>query len=165
MNLMIGEMKADDWEQVRSIYLEGIATGNATFETTVPAWEKWDAEHVRQCRLVARSGGLVVGWAALGPASSREVYAGVAEVSIYVGERSRGHGIGRALLSALVAASEKKGFWTLQAGVLAENKESINLHLGCGFRVVGRRDRPGRLNGVWRDVVLLERRSENTGVD
>jgi L-amino acid N-acyltransferase YncA len=165
MSFTVGQMRADDWEQVRSIYLEGIATGNATFETNAPAWEGWDAGHFRACRLVARSEDRVVGWAALSPVSSRSVYAGVAEVSIYVESRMRGRGLGRALLAALVKASEQNDIWTLQAGILAENRASINLHLACGFRVVGTRERLGKLEGVWRDVVLLERRSEVAGVD
>lgn len=177
MNFTIEQMSNDDWEQVRLIYLEGIATGNATFEQSAPTWEKWDAGHLRNCRLVARSGddlgGIddggsnrdVAGWAALSPVSSRCVYQGVAEVSIYVGEKRRGIGIGRALLFALTKLSEADGIWTLQAGILAENEASINLHLGCGFRIVGRRERLGKLKGEWRDVILLERRSRIAGVD
>ena len=163
-------MRDEDWEQVRSIYLEGIMTGHATFETDAPSWERWNASHLRGCRLVARgsdsgiSGG-IVGWAALSPVSERCVYSGVAEVSVYVGEKGRGHGTGRALLDALVEASEKCGIWTLQAGVFPENIASIKLHLTCGFREVGRRERVGRMNGVWRDVLLLERRSKMVGVD
>ena len=163
--LDIEQMRDDDWGRVRAIYLAGVATGNATFETDAPDWERWDAAHLRACRLVARRGGDVVGWAALGPVSPRRVYAGVAEVSIYVLEADRGGGVGRALLSALVEASEACGIWTLQAGVLAENEASIRLHLKCGFRIVGRRERLGKLNGRWRDVVLLERRSAVVGID
>ena len=158
-------MSDSDWEQVRSIYLEGIATGHATFETDAPSWERWNAKHLPVCRIVARSNGIVVGWAALSPVSDRCVYAGVAEVSVYVGEGVRGHGIGYALLSALAETSEKHGIWTLQAGVFPENKASVNVHLRCGFREVGRRERLGKMNGIWRDVVLLERRSKITGVD
>ncbi|MGB7923339.1 MAG: N-acetyltransferase family protein [Pyrinomonadaceae bacterium] len=165
----IETMKDDDWEEVRAIYLEGIATGNATFETDVPSWEQWSASHLRECRLVARSdsdgGGRVVGWAALSPVSGRCVYAGVAEVSVYVGEKGRGQGMGRALLEALVEASEERGIWTLQAGIFPENVASIRLHLRCGFREVGRRERLGRRNGAWRDVMLLERRSRRVGAD
>ena len=164
MNYVVAEMEAVDWEQMRSIYLEGIATGQATFETTAPAWEKWDAGHLRQARLVARDeAGTVLGWAALSPVSDRCVYGGVAEVSVYVGERGRGRGIGRALLEALIEASEHSGMWTLQAGVFPENAASVKLHLSCGFREVGRRERIGKLNGVWRDTLLLERRSLNVG--
>lgn len=159
-------MRDEDWEQVRAIYLEGIATGDATFETGAPSWEKWDDAHLRECRIVARSSsGRIVGWAALSPVSDRCVYAGVAEVSVYVGEKGRGHGTGRALLRALVEASERRGIWTLQAGVFPENVASIKLHLSCGFREVGRRERLGKMNGTWRDVMLLERRSEAVGVD
>ena len=159
-------MRDDDWEQVRAIYLEGIATGDATFETDAPSWEKWDAKHLRECRLVARRGdGRVVGWAALSPVSDRCVYAGVAEVSVYVGADGRGKGTGRALLKALVEASERCGIWTLQAGVFPENIASTRLHLKCGFREVGRRERLGHMNGAWRDVMLLERRSKRVGVD
>jgi phosphinothricin acetyltransferase len=163
MNYIVAEMKAADWEQVRAIYLEGIATGHATFETTAPEWEKWDAGHLRKARLVAREGEAILGWAALSPVSDRCVYGGVAEVSVYVGARGRGRGVGRALLEALVEASEQNGIWTLQAGVFPENAASIKLHLNCGFREVGRRERIGKLNGVWRDTLLLERRSRSVG--
>jgi phosphinothricin acetyltransferase len=164
MNYFVEEMKTGDWEQVRAIYLEGIATGIATFETAAPAWEKWDAGHLRKPRLVARDAtGAVAGWAALSPVSNRCVYGGVAEVSVYVGERGRGRGVGRALLDALVEASEREGIWTLQAGVFPENAASVTLHLRCGFREVGRRERIGKLNGVWRDTLLLERRSRSVG--
>jgi L-amino acid N-acyltransferase YncA len=165
MEVIIEEMRADDWERVCAIYLEGIATGDATFETGAPTFEAWDAAHLRECRLVARSGDEVVGWAALSPVSSRCVYGGVAEVSVYVAGAARGRGVGRALLASLVAASERNNLWTLQAGVLAENVASIGLHAACGFRVVGRRERLGKLKGAWRDVVLLERRSEIVGLD
>ena len=149
---------------MRAIYLEGIATGQATFETTAPTWEKWDAGHLRKMRLVARGeGGEILGWAALSRVSDRCVYGGVAEVSVYVGERGRGRGVGRALLEALIAASERNEIWTLQAGVFPENAASVRLHLSCGFREVGRRERIGKLNGVWRDTLLLERRSRNVG--
>ncbi len=163
MNYVIDEMKSEDWEQVRSIYLEGIATGVATFETVAPSWEKWDAGHLRQARLAARDGDGLSGWAALSRVSDRCVYGGVAEVSVYVGERGRGRGVGRALLDALVEASEQSGIWTLQAGVFPENEASIKLHLRCGFREVGRRERIGKLNGVWRDTLLFERRSRKVG--
>jgi phosphinothricin acetyltransferase len=164
MSYIIADMKADDWERVRAIYLEGIATGHATFETGAPTWEKWDAAHLRKARLVARDDeGEILGWAALSPVSDRCVYGGVAEVSVYVGERGRGRGVGRALLEALVEASERNEIWTLQAGVFPENAASVKLHLSCGFREVGRRERIGKLNGVWRDTLLLERRSRNVG--
>jgi L-amino acid N-acyltransferase YncA len=162
---LIDTMKESDWEPVRSIYLEGIATGDATFETDAPSWEKWNAGHLPSCRLVARSGDAVRGWAALSPVSSRCVYGGVAEVSIYIGQEYRGMGLGRALLLALIAESEKNGLWTLQAGIFPENRASIDLHKSCGFREVGCRERIGKMDGRWRDTVLLERRSVVVGVD
>lgn len=164
MHYVIDAMKAGDWGQVRSIYLEGIATGVATFEQDAPSWEMWDAGHLQNVRLVARDGRNILGWAALSPVSERCVYGGVAEVSVYVGEQGRGRGVGRALLEALVEESERNGMWMLQAGVFAENAASLKLHLRCGFREVGRRERIGKLNGVWRDTLLLERRSKNVGV-
>lgn len=164
MNYVVADMEADDWEQVRSIYLEGIATGHATFETDAPTWEHWDAGHLKKARLVARdAAGEILGWAALSRVSDRCVYGGVAEVSVYVGEHGRGRGVGRALLERLIAASEQHGIWTLQAGVFPENAASIKLHLACGFREVGRRERIGKLDGVWRDTLLLERRSPSIG--
>lgn len=153
-----------DWPAVRAIYAEGIATGHATFESEPPSWEAWTAAHHAACRLVARCDGRVVGWAALSGVSTRPAYAGVAEVSLYVAAAHRGRGIGTALLRALVARSEEEGIWTLQAGILPENAASVRLHLGCGFRVVGRRERLGRMAGCWRDVLLLERRSAIVGV-
>ena len=165
MNFIIDEMKEQDWEQVRSIYLEGIATGHATFETEAPAWERWDASHLPDCRVVARADEVIKGWAALSPVSSRCVYAGVAETSVYVGDKYKGEGVGRALLEAIVSASEKAGIWTLQAGIFPENVASLQLHERCGFRVVGRRERIGKMNGIWRDTLLLERRSEIVGTE
>lgn len=164
MDYLIVPLTADDWERVRAIYLEGISTGDATFETDAPAWESWDAGHLRGARLVARSGAEVLGWAALSPVSNRCVYGGVAEVSVYVAGTARGRGVGRELLAALVAESEAAGIWTLQAGILPENAASVRLHLACGFRQVGRRERLGKLNGRWRDVLLLERRSDKVGL-
>jgi L-amino acid N-acyltransferase YncA len=165
IDYLIDNMRESDWEQVRSIFLEGIATGDATFETDAPPWGKWDASHLPYCRLVARSGDAVMGWAALSPVSSRCVYGGVAEVSVYIGKKYRGLGLGRDLLTALIADSEENGLWTLQAGVFPENKSSIDLHKRCGFREVGRRERIGRMDGRWRDTVLLERRSATVGND
>jgi L-amino acid N-acyltransferase YncA len=156
-------MQPEDWPSVRAIYLEGIATGNATFEQTAPEWEKWDGGHLPEPRIVARSDGNVMGWAALSSVSSRCVYAGVAEVSIYVADRARGRGIGRQLMSRLIADSEAEGIWTLQAGIFPENVASIALHERAGFRIVGQRERLGQMNGRWRDVVLLERRSAVAG--
>ena len=161
--IAIRPMLADDWESVRTIYEEGIRTGNATFETAVPEWEKWNRTHLADCRLVACFGLKVEGWAALSPISAREVYRGVAEVSIYIAERARGKGIGSQLLAALIAASEEHGMWTLQAGIFPENVASIALHERHGFRIVGTRDRIGCLKGHWRDVVLMERRSTSAG--
>jgi phosphinothricin acetyltransferase len=158
-------MLDSDWEQVRAIYLEGIATGNATFETEAPDWSAWDAAHLPFCRLVACRGDTVVGWAALSPVSSRRVYAGVAEASLYVAAAARGTGIGRALLTRLIEESERNGIWTLQAGILPENTASLVLHKACGFREVGRREKLVKLNGVWHDVVLLERRSRIAGIE
>jgi phosphinothricin acetyltransferase len=160
----IGSMEPPDWPDVRAIYEEGIATGNATFETSVPDWESWNAKHMEPGRLVARRDGQVLGWAALSPVSSRCVYSGVAEVSIYVAASARGQGVGTMLLQAAVAASEDAGIWTLQAGIFPENVGSIALHKSCGFREVGVRMRLGQLAGVWRNVMLLERRSTIVGV-
>jgi L-amino acid N-acyltransferase YncA len=155
---VIDELKPEDWPPVRAIYEQGIAAQQATFETEVPEWAAWDAAHL-PLRLVAREYGDVVGWAALSPTSARPVYAGVAWASTYVMDGARGRGIGRALLSALVERSEAEGFWTLQAGVFPENVPSVRLHESCGFRLVGVRERLGKLDGVWRDVLLFERRS------
>jgi L-amino acid N-acyltransferase YncA len=160
----IGEMEAADWPRVRNIYLEGIATGDATFQTAAPAWEEWNAKHHPRPRLLARVEGETAGWAALSPVSERAAYAGVAEVSVYVSAAHRGRGAGRALLRALVTASEAAGIWTLQAGIFPENAASLGLHEACGFRRVGVRERIGRLGGAWRDVVLLERRSAVVGL-
>jgi phosphinothricin acetyltransferase len=157
-------MQESDWPSVREIYLEGIATGDATFETDAPLWPAWDATHLRHSRLAARRGGMVGGWAALSAASRRAVYAGVAEVSVYVAEAHRGAGLGRRLLAALVAESEAHGIWTLQAGIFPENRASLVLHERLGFRQVGRRERIGRRGGRWRDTVLMERRSEVVGI-
>ena len=161
----INPMNRSDWEAVRRIYQEGIATGQATFETQPPSWENWDRDHLPTCRLVTREDGAAVGWAALSSVSDRCVYAGVAEASVYVDSKHRGRGLGQALLEALILASEKEGIWTLQAGIFPENEASRALILACGFREIGRRDRLGKVNGLWRDVVLVERRSEATGVN
>ncbi len=165
MNYNIAELRASDWEQVRAIYLEGIATGNATFETDAPDWESWNRNHLWFGRLVARDDRAVAGWAALSSVSSRLVYAGVAEVSVYVAASAQGNGIGRLLLAALIEEAERNGLWTLQAGIFPENIASIVLHKNCGFREVGRRERIGSLRGVWRDVILLERRSRTIGAE
>lgn len=156
----IDEMSVADWPAVRAIYAEGIATGQATFETNPPEWQTWDRNHLETPRLVMRMGDDIAGWAALSPVSERCVYGGVAEVSIYVAEAERGQGVGKALLAALISRSEAQGIWTLQAGIFPENEASIGLHLACGFRLVGVRERLGQLHGEWRDVALLERRSK-----
>ena len=164
MDISIDTMQPHDWPSVREIYLEGIATKNATFETKAPDWGAWDKSHLTDCRFVVRAAGKIVGWAALSPVSKRAVYAGVSEVSIYVAEAARGMGIGKILLWALIKESEKAGIWTLQGGIFPENEVSIALHKSCGFRVVGCRERIGNMDGIWRDVVLMERRSKVVGV-
>lgn len=158
-------MIPEDGEQVLEIYAEGIATGHATFETEVPSWNEWDRGHLEACRLVAEEDERILGWAALSPVSDRCVYGGVAEVSVYVGGTERGRGVGTGLLRALVEASEDEGLWTLQAGIFPENEGSVALHRRCGFQVVGRREALGKLDGRWRDVLLMERRSDVVGVD
>ncbi|MDE2663452.1 MAG: GNAT family N-acetyltransferase [Gemmatimonadota bacterium] len=163
--LEIRSLSHGDWDAVRTIYEEGIATGDATFETEAPGWESWDANHLDGCRLVAERAGRVVGWAALAPVSGRCVYGGVAEVSVYVCGDARGGGIGLRLLTALVESSERAGLWTLQAGIFPENVASLRIHERAGFRRVGRRERLGRLEGRWRDVLLLERRSPLVGTE
>src|SRR5258708_3070444 len=160
-SLHISLMLPEHWPQVERIYLEGIATRNATFETESPCWESWDAKHHRHSRLVAAEGDRMLGWAALSPVSTRPVYAGVAEVSIYVADAARGKGVGTALLAALMEQAERNGIWTLQAGIFPENRASIALHKVSGFREVGVRERIGQLRGEWRDVVLLERRGRD----
>ncbi|HEY6196196.1 MAG TPA: GNAT family N-acetyltransferase [Candidatus Eisenbacteria bacterium] len=162
--LTLGAMAATDAGAVLAIYAEGIASGHATFQTEVPGWAEWDAAHFPSPRLVARDGdGVVLGWCALSPVSSREVYRGVAEESVYVAEAARGRGIGRALLEAMVRESEAAGVWTLQTGIFPENTASLALHEACGFRVLGVRERIGRHHGRWRDVVFMERRSRVAG--
>lgn len=156
-------MRDDDWTEVRRIYGEGIATGNATFETEIPSWEAWNAAHRRDCRLVVRDGANLLGWAALTPVSGRCVYGGVADLSVYIAAAARGRGVGRALLTSLIQESEHQGIWTLQAGIFPENEASLRLHRALGFRDVGRRERIGAMSGAWRDVMLLERRSAVVG--
>ena len=158
-------MTPADWETVRALYAEGILSGQATFEIDAPNWNEWDAAHHPFARLVARLAGRIVGWAALSPVSRRACYAGVAEVSVYVAADHRGQGVGRQLLLAAIAESERRGIWTLQGATFAENEASLRLQRGCGFREIGRRERIGRLHGVWRDTVLMERRSPVVGVD
>ncbi|UPL51293.1 GNAT family N-acetyltransferase [Hymenobacter sublimis] len=154
------------WPAVKAIYEAGIATGNATFETQAPAWEAWDRAHLGHSRLVAvDEAGTVRGWAALSPVSSRCVYGGVAEISVYIAAEARGQGLGRQLLQALIAESEAHGIWTLQAGTFEENTASIALHTQAGFRVIGHRERIGQHHGAWRNTVQMERRSPTVGVD
>ena len=153
------------WPEAKAIYEAGLATGNATFQTEAPTWEAWDQSHLGHSRLVATDdAGGVLGWAALSPVSGRCVYGGVAEVSVYVAAEARGQGVGRQLLAALIAEAEAHGMWTLQAGIFPENLASLKLHEALGFRTVGYRERIGKLHGVWRNTVLLERRSSVVGV-
>jgi L-amino acid N-acyltransferase YncA len=161
--LIISPMSAEDWPAVRAIYQEGIATEQATFETSVPSWSEWDAARRPDCRLVMRRNNEVLGWAALNAVSRRAVYAGVAEVGIYVTEKERGRGVGRSLLSTLIETAEEAGIWTLQASIFPENEASVGLFHACGFRTVGRRERIAKQHGLWRDTLLLERRSEVVG--
>ena len=159
MNFTIDALQPADWDQVLRIYMEGVATGNATFETAAPTWQEWDQAHLPHSRLAARCDGRVVGWAALAPVSRRACYAGVAEASLYVAADQRGKGIGKALLEALIIESERQGIWTLQGAAFPENDASLRLQLACGFRIVGRRERIAQRDGAWRDTILTERRS------
>ena len=169
MNIQIIKMQPQHWQDVAQIYAEGIATGNATFQKDIPTWEEWDSSHLKNCRFVAievtpNTEGVVVGWAALTPVSGRCVYAGVAEVSVYVTPQYSGHGVGKTLMNSLIESSEIDGLWTLQAGIFPENIGSVRLHESVGFRQIGRRERIGKMDGKWRDTLLLERRSEKIGV-
>lgn len=169
MEYVINKMMPNDWEQVRRIYQEGIATGHATFETEAPDWEKWNMAHLLNCRLVVRDADKVIGWAALSPVSVRRVYSGVAEMSLYVSSSKHRQGVGSTLMAALIGDAEKSGVWTLQAGIFPENKASLALVKKHGFREVGRRERLGKmthgpLTGIWRNVILLERRSQSVGI-
>ncbi len=157
-------MQKKDWFQVVQIYKEGIETSLATFETEIPEWQVWDNNHLKACRLVAIYESVIVGWAALSPVSSRCVYGGVAEVSIYVSRKARGNKVGMQLLKQLIEESEKKGYWTLQSGIFPDNMASIELHLKAGFRKIGYREKIGQLDGVWKDNVLFERRSTVVGI-
>ncbi len=162
---LILPMTSEHWPEVARIYREGLDTGIATFETTVPSWEDWDRGHLEICRFVALNEGEVLGWAALSKVSSRCVYGGVAEVSLYVGSRFRGQGVGRALLERLIVESENEGYWTLQSGIFPENQASIALHEKAGFRKIGIRERIGKRDGEWKDNLLMERRSKRVGTD
>jgi L-amino acid N-acyltransferase YncA len=157
----IEPLRAEHWPEVARIYAEGIATRNATFETEVPSWESWDSSHLADHRFVALLDGRVAGWVAVSPVSSRCVYAGVVENSVYVAAEARGRGVGRALLEALIASTEGAGVWTIETGIFPENEASVRLHESVGFEVLGRRKRLGRLDGVWRDVLFVERRSDS----
>ena len=161
--IAIEELRPEHWPGVARVYAEGIAAGNATFETEVPSWEAWDADHLPEHRFVALHDGDVVGWVAVSPVSDRCVYGGVVENSVYVAEDARGQGIGLRLLEQLAASTEAAGIWTIQTGIFPENDVSVRLHERAGFEVVGRRKRLGMRNGEWRDVLLLERRSEVVG--
>ncbi|RIJ43000.1 GNAT family N-acetyltransferase [Pontibacter oryzae] len=164
-SFILSEMLPEHYPQVQEIYTLGIATQNATLEVKAPDWEEWDSKYMRSCRLVALTGqGELAGWAGLTAVSGRCVYRGVAENSVYIHPTYKGKGIGRQLLQRLVALSEQEGIWTLQAGILKENEASIKLHQQCGFRVVGMRERLGQLNGQWRDICLMERRSNSVGL-
>lgn len=166
MDLKIRKMEKEHWNSVAKIYYQGIMTNKATFENNVPSYNEWDNAHIDVCRLVAIFDDKVVGWAALSKVSNRCVYLGVAEVSIYIDEEYKGKGIGNKLLNELVKLSEKNQFWTLQSGIIEENFESINLHKKCGFRVLGTREKVAKMsNGIWHDVVLMERRSNLIGTN
>ncbi|PXX30717.1 GNAT family N-acetyltransferase [Arenibacter sp. ARW7G5Y1] len=161
----IRKMKNSDWPSVAEIYRQGMDTGFATFEKVVPSFEVWDAAHLEAGRLVAAKGETILGWAALSPVSSRCVYGGVAEVSVYIGQGSRGQGVGKLLIQQLIVESEKAGLWTLQSGIFPENKGSVELHRKMGFRFIGKRERVGKRDNVWKDNLLFERRSTIIGVD
>ena len=161
----IRSMISSDWEAVSRIYNQGMRTGYATFEQEVPPWEEWDKNHLKECRIIAQEDHEILGWAALSPVSSRCVYGGVGEVSVYVSEEARGKGVGKALMNQLIQESESAGLWTLQSGIFPENTASIILHEKMGFRKIGFRERVGKLNGQWKDNVLFERRSTRVGID
>ena len=163
--LIFRELKDTDWEEVSKIYQDGLDTGNATFETNVPNWNDWNNGHLKVCRIIAEINSKIVGWSALSPVSSRCVYGGVAEVSVYVSKRFMGQKIGTNLLEKLIIESEKHGIWTLQSGIFPENKGSIIIHEKLGFRKIGYREKIGKMNGTWRNTTLLERRSDKVGVE
>jgi len=162
--MIIQNVTQEHFPSIKKIYEEGIATGNATFQTESPEWEEWNKNHLPHCRFVTVDNNVVTGWAALTPVSARPVYAGVAEVSVYVGAEHRGKGIGKFLLEKLIQESESKNIWTLQAGIFPENKSSLALHQSLGFRQIGYREKIGQMKGTWRDTALLERRSKIVGV-
>jgi len=162
MRVLVRPITKEDWHSIAGIYRQGIETGNATFETEIPTWEKWDSAHLESCRIVAVCDNDIAGWAALVPVSARRVYSGVAEVSIYIADKYRGMKIGSRLLEMLIKQSEIEGFWTLQAVIFPENIASIRMHQNLGFRQVGYREKIGKMNGKWRNTILLERRSRIT---
>jgi len=164
-DIMITEMLHADWDCVREIFIEGIRTANATFRTEAPTWDEWNKDHLTNCRFVAKKNGEVVGWVALTPISSMSAFSGVAEVSVYIASKAAGMGLGSRLLQYVIDSSEQYKIWTIQAMIFPENIASINLHKKFGFEEVGTRKQIGKLNGVWRDVVLLERRSQTVGGD
>jgi phosphinothricin acetyltransferase len=161
--IIFRQMTADDWKSVAEIYRQGIETGNATFQQGIPSWDEWDNGHLKTCRIVAEEDNEIIGWAALTPVSGRCVYAGVAEVSVYISNNHKGKKIGTKLLDKLITESEKEGLWTLQASVFPENKPSLKIHEDLGFRQVGYREKIGKMNWIWRDTILLERRSKTIG--
>ena len=165
MNLLFRPMTEHDWPFVAEIFKQGIETDNATFEKEIPTWDKWNSSHLSKCRIVSVLYNSVVAWAALTPVSDRCIYAGVAEVSVYVSSKYQGLKIGTKILEKLITESEKEGIWTLQAGIFPENKASIKIHENLGFRIVGFRERIGKMDRIWRDTVLLERRSKKVGIN
>jgi phosphinothricin acetyltransferase len=162
--IILDKMLPADWEAVKQIYEEGIATGNATFQQQAPNWEEWNNDHLSHSRIIAKEDGTILGWAALTGISGRCVYAGVAEVSVYVSDKARGKGVGKKLLQKLIEESEANNIWTLQAGIFPENIASVKIHNASGFRTLGVRERIGQMNGIWRDTVLMERRSKTIGI-
>lgn len=166
MNYIIRKMESSDWEQVEKIYMEGILTGKATFQTKTPMWDEWDKGHLQECRYVACYNNIVLGWIALSPTSSRDCYRGVVEVSVYIGERYRGFGIGSALLKQVIESSQEQGIWSLYCAIIKENEASIELHKKSGFKIIGTREKIAKMpNGIWHDVVLMERRSSVVGIE
>ena len=162
--ITLENMLPKHWDEVKRIYEEGIATGNATFQHQAPEWEEWNNGHFHESRIIAKEGEMILGWAALTPVSGRCVYAGVAEVSVYVSDKARGKGLGKQLLQKLIEESEANNIWTLQAGIFPENIASIKIHEASGFRILGTRERIGQMNGKWRDTILMERRSKIIGI-
>jgi phosphinothricin acetyltransferase len=161
---MIRAMQDSDGPKVLEIYAFGLKTRNATFETQVPTWEKWTAKHLKHSRFVYEHNGIVAGWVTLSPVSTREVYKGVAEVSIYIGEKYLGRGIGTKLMQMVIESAETNGIWTLYTSLFPENEASVKLHKKFGFREVGTREKIARLDDIWRNTLILERRSTVVGV-